>query len=48
MKRIKNDMFFLPVTAEGKPDYAYMDQYMLDIMKESEVSLANLRQALRF
>ena len=45
MKRIKDDVFFLPATADGKPDYAYMDQYMRDVMKESESSLENLRRA---
>ena len=45
MKRIKDDVFFLPATADGKPDYAYMDQYMRDVMKESEASLENLRRA---
>ena len=37
----------LPATSDGNPDYAYMDQYMRDVMKESEASLENLRQALR-
>lgn len=45
MKRIKDDVFFLPVTADGEPDYVYMDQYMHDVMRESEASLENLRQA---
>ena len=28
----------LPVTSDGKPDYAYMDQYMHAVMEESEAS----------
>ncbi len=35
----------LPATANGQPDYTYMDQYMRDVMIESEASLENLRQA---
>ena len=38
-------MVFLPATEGGKPDYAYMDRYMRDVMKESEVSLDNLKRA---
>lgn len=34
----------LPATSDGQPDYAYMDQYMRDVMKESEASLENLRR----
>ncbi len=37
----------LPVTQDGKPDWAYMDAYMSAVMEESEASLENLRQALR-
>ena len=40
-------MVSLPVTADGNPNYAYMDQYMRDVMKEAEASIENLRQALR-
>lgn len=47
MKRIKDDVFFLPSTADGRPDYVYMEQYMRDIMKESEASFENLKRALR-
>ncbi len=32
----------LPVTANGKPDFAYMDLYMRKIVKESEAKLKNL------
>jgi len=35
----------LPATSDDLPDYAYMDQYMRDVMKESEASLNNLRRA---
>ena len=38
-------MVYLPTTVDGKPDYAYMDQYMHDVMEESEASLEKLRQA---
>ena len=38
-------MVYLPATVDGKPDYAYMDQYMHDVMEESEASLENLRRA---
>ena len=42
MKRIKDEVFFLPVTVDDKPDFAYMDSYMQNIMKESEKKLENL------
>ena len=35
----------LPAASDGQPDYAYMDQYMREVIKESEASLGNLRQA---
>ena len=35
----------LPATVDGKPDFAYMDEYMRNEMKESEASLENLMQA---
>ena len=35
----------LPVTPDGKPDFAYMDAYMLKILEESETSLESLRRA---
>ncbi len=35
----------LPVTDDGKPDFAYMDVYMRNVIKESEASLENLRRA---
>ena len=35
----------LPADAEGNPDWAYMDSYMSEVMRESEASLENLRQA---
>lgn len=37
----------LPVDASGEPDWAYMEEYMSVVMKESEVSLESLKQALR-
>lgn len=45
MKTIKNDVFQLPVDASGEPDWAYMDEYMSTVMRESEASLESLRQA---
>ena len=45
MKTIKNDVFQLPVDASGEPDWAYMDEYMSAVMRESEASLESLRQA---
>lgn len=35
----------LPCTREGEPDWAYMDEYMSAVMRESEASLESLRQA---
>lgn len=35
----------LPSTADGKPDFAYMESYMRKIIEESEASLENLRRA---
>ena len=37
----------LPSTADGKPDFAYMESYMRKIIEESEACLENLRRALR-
>ncbi len=45
MKTIKDDVFRLPVDASCEPDWAYMDEYMSAVMKESEESLESLRQA---
>lgn len=36
----------LPVSTDGKPDYAYMDSYMHEIIKESTTNLENLRKAI--
>ena len=44
MKTIKNDVFQLPVDASGEPDWAYMDEYMSAVMRESEASLESLKQ----
>lgn len=44
MKTIKNDVFQLPVDASGEPDWAYMDEYMSAVMRESGASLESLRQ----
>ncbi len=39
------EMVSLPATSEGQPDWAYMDSFMADVMKESEACLENLRLA---
>lgn len=45
-KHIKTDFVVsLPATADGKPDYAYMESYMKQIMEESEKRLENLKKA---
>lgn len=45
MKTIKDDVFRLPADASGEPDWAYMDEYMSAVMRESEASLDNLGRA---
>ena len=45
MKRIKDDVFFLPATEDGQPDFKYMDSYMRKIFEESETSLERLNRA---
>ena len=35
----------LPATSDGQPDWNYMESYMKAVMKESEASLENLKQA---
>ena len=44
MRRIKDESMFLPVTDDGKPDFAYMDSYMQKVMEVSEIRLENLRR----
>lgn len=39
------DEIMLPVDINGEPDWAYMDEYMSEIVKESEVNLASLMKA---
>lgn len=46
-KTIEDEMIRLPVDTSGEPDWAYMDEYMSAVMKESEASLESLKQALR-
>lgn len=46
MTSIKQDRFKIPVDVEGNPDWVYMDTYMSKIMRESELRLENLMQAL--
>lgn len=38
------DTIKLPVDASGGPDWAYMNEYMSAVLKESEVSLGSLKQ----
>lgn len=42
---LKEEQIRLPVDASGKPDWAYMDSFMAEVMKESEASLESLRQS---
>lgn len=45
-REIASDMeVLLPVDASGEPDWAYMDECMSAVMRKSEASLENLRQA---
>lgn len=37
--------FKLPSTSDGQPDWAYMEEYMKQIMKKSENSIENLEKA---
>ena len=39
------DEIMLPVDINGEPDWTYMDEYMSEIVKESEVNLASLMKA---
>ncbi len=41
-KKLADDVVMLPATSSGNPDWNYMDQYMRNIMEESEESLRNL------
>ena len=43
-KTIEDEMIRLPVDTSGEPDWAYMNEYMSAVMKESEASLESLRQ----
>ena len=45
MKRIKDEYFYIPVDSHGYPDWAYMDSFMAEVMKESEACIENLRLA---
>jgi Type I restriction modification DNA specificity domain. len=44
---LKSERIKLPVDFHGCPDWAYMDSFMAEVMKESEACLENLRLALR-
>lgn len=45
-RHIKTDFSFsLPVNVDGEPDWAYMDAYMSEVMKESEARVESMRQA---
>ena len=41
------DKIRLPVDATGNPNWAYMDEYMEIIIKETESNLANLKQLFK-
>ena len=41
-ERIRDDEVLLPADADGNPDWAYMDEYMSEVMSEAEASLENL------
>ena len=41
-----NDEIKLPVSDDGKPDFAFMDAYMREVMAEVETSLAHMKRAL--
>lgn len=43
MDVMKKDCIKLPVDSKGSPDWAYMDSFMAEVMKESEACLENLR-----
>lgn len=43
--KIKKMTIKLPVTSSGDPNWAYMDSFMAEVMKESEACLENLRLA---
>ena len=42
---MKNELIKLPITLTGEPDWQYMEDYMKQIMEESEESLENLKKA---
>ena len=42
-ERVSNDSISLPVTSDGQPDWAYMESYMKQVIKESEKSLEKLK-----
>lgn len=46
-QKIASEKIEIPVDSHGCPDWAYMDEYMSAVMRESEASLETLRQALR-
>lgn len=45
--KVKEEIIKLPVDSHVCPDWAYMDSFMAEVMKESEARLENLRLALR-
>lgn len=44
---MKKNHIKLPVDSQENPDWAYMDSFMTEIMKESEICLENLRIVLK-
>lgn len=45
LEKYKALVIKLPATANGEPDWAYMDEYMSEVMQETEASLEHLSQA---
>jgi hypothetical protein len=44
MKKIQDDVFRLPVDTSGDPDWAYMDNYMSEVVKDCEDTLIKLNK----
>ena len=42
---LKEERIKLPVDVDGSPDWSYMNEYMSEVMQESEASLENLSHA---
>lgn len=42
--KVESEIIKLPATADGQPDWAYMESYMKQIMEETKKSLENLKR----